>query len=205
MSLQVALGVLLVDVLLSGDNALIIALVCRTLSPEHRRNALWLGVAGALLARLVLTAFATLVMHVPFIKLIGSLLLLKISIDLIVENSLQASPKHVLEHSSAQGIWAAARTIVVADMVMSLDNVLALSAVTQNNWSMLITGLLLSIPVLMFGSVYVGRLLDAFPQFLLLGGAILGGVSGSLMVDDPILVGHSIALRLWLLLWCLWC
>ena len=180
---------LLVDVLLSGDNALIIALVCRSLSLEHRRKALWLGVAGALLARLVLTACATLVMHVPLIKLVGGLLLLKISIDLVVDNTLQDSASHAPEHSSAQDVWSAARTIVVADMVMSLDNVLALSAVTQNNWLMLAAGLLLSIPILMFGSVYVGRLLDAFPHFLWLGGAVLGGVSGAMMVDDPIFGG----------------
>lgn len=189
MSFQVALGVLLIDVLLSGDNAIIIALVCHSLSLEHRRKALWLGVAGALLARLVLTAGATLVMHVPLIKLVGGFLLLKISIDLIVDNSLQDAASHTQEPSSAQDVWTAARTIVVADIVMSLDNVLALSAVTQNNWLMLAAGLLLSIPILMFGSVYVGRLLDTFPRFLWLGGAILGGVSGSLMVDDPIFGG----------------
>jgi hypothetical protein len=89
-------------------------------------------------------------------------------------------------HSSAQDIYSAATTIVLADIVMSLDNVLALSAITQNNWQMLVVGLLLSIPILMFGTLYISRLLDIFPYFLWIGGAILGGVSGSLIVDDSI-------------------
>jgi YjbE family integral membrane protein len=120
----VAPGVLLVDILLSGDNAIVIAMVCRTLSKEHRTKALWLGVIGAFLARLVLTSCATLAMHLPLIKLIGGLLLLKISIELIVDNAHQGPNSPQPQHSSANDIFYAARTIVLADVVMSLDNVL---------------------------------------------------------------------------------
>ncbi len=155
LSLNVALGVLLVDILLSGDNAIVIALVCRRLSKEHRTKALWMGVLGAFVARLVLTSCATLAMHLPLVKLIGGLLLLKISIELIVDNAGQDSSGAKSDHSGANDIYSAARTIILADIVMSLDNVLALSAITQNNWQMLAAGLLLSIPILMFGSLYL--------------------------------------------------
>lgn len=188
-SLNVALGVLLVDILLSGDNAIVIALVCRTLSSEHRTKALCLGVLGAFVARLVLTSCATLAMNLPLIKLVGGVLLLKISIELIVDNDKQAGRLTEPLHSSESDVFSAARTIVLADIVMSLDNVLALSALTQNNWQMLTLGLLLSIPILMFGSLYLSRLLEFFPHLLWVGGAVLGGVSGALIVDDPVFAG----------------
>ena len=188
-SLNVAMGVLLVDILLSGDNAIVIALVCRSLSKAHRSKALWLGVLGAFGARLLLTGVASLAMNLPLIKLIGGLLLLKISIDLIVDNAggdgLPVDP----QDSSPGDIFAAARTIILADIVMSLDNVVALSAVSQNNFQMLVAGLLLSIPILMFGSLYIARLLDVFPYLLWVGGAILGGVSGALIIEDPVFGG----------------
>ncbi len=188
-SLNVGLGVLLVDILLSGDNAIVIALVCRSLSKAHRTKALWLGIAGAFVARLVLTGVATLAMNLPLIKLIGGLLLLKISIDLVVDNAAQDGLPIDPEDSSAEDVFAAARTIVLADIVMSLDNVVALSAISQNNLQMLIAGLLLSIPILMFGSLYIVRLLDLFPWLVWAGGALLGGVSGALIIDDPIFDG----------------
>ena len=189
LSFNVALGVLFVDILLSGDNAIVIALVCRSLSKEHRVKALWLGVLGAFLARLVLTGFATLAMNIPLIKLVGGFLLLKISIDLIVDNFQDEGTASDTRHSPSVDIFSAAKTIVIADVVMSIDNVLALSAITQNNFSMLIGGLLLSIPILMFGSLYISRLLDVFPYLLWIGGAILGGVSGALIIDDPVFRG----------------
>ena len=136
---------------------------------------------------MVFTSCANLLMQLPLLKLIGGLTLLKIAIDLIVKNH---SPRRVhLPSSQTHDLWAAAKTIVLADIVMSLDNVLALSAVTQNNWLMLLIGLLLSLPMLMFGSVYVSRLLDAFPNFLWLGAAILGGVAGKLIADEAALEG----------------
>ena len=189
LSLNVALGVLLVDILLSGDNAIVIALVCRSLSKEHRFKALWLGILGAFLARLVLTSCAAFAMKLPLIKLIGGLVLLKISIELIVANAGNEQLRADHGHSSSNDLYSAAKTIVLADIVMSLDNVLALSAITQNNFQMLMVGLGVSMLILMFGSLYVSRLLDAFPYLLWVGGAILGAVSGALMIDDPIFGG----------------
>ena len=188
-SLNVAMGVLLVDILLSGDNAIVIALVCRSLSKEHRSKALWLGVLGAFGARLVLTGVATMAMNLPLIKLIGGILLLKISIDLIVDNAGADGLPLDTQDSSPGDVFAAARTIILADIVMSLDNVVALSAISQNNFQMLVAGLLLSIPILMFGSLYIARLLDVFPYLVWVGGAILGGVSGALIIDDPVFGG----------------
>ena len=189
LSLNVGLGVLLVDILLSGDNAIVIALVCRTLSPAHRSKALWLGVLGAFVARLVLTSVASLAMNLPLIKLIGGLLLLKIAIDLMVDNASANGLPIDAERSNADDMFTAAKTIVLADLVMSLDNVVALSAITQNNFPMLVVGLLLSIPILMFGSLYIGRLLTVFPWLIWVGGAMLGGVSGALIIEDPVFGG----------------
>jgi YjbE family integral membrane protein len=189
LSLNVAMGVLLVDILLSGDNAIVIALACRSLSKEHRVKALWLGVLGAFLARLVLASSATLALRLPLIKLIGGLILLKISIELLVNNAKNERLPEGPQRSSASDLFAAAKTIVLADIVMSLDNVLALSVITQNSFQMLFVGLLISIPILMFGSLYISRVLDVFPYVIWAGGAILGAVGGALMIDDPIFGG----------------
>ena len=190
LSLNVGLGVLLTDVLLSGDNAMVIALVCRSLSPAHRTRALWLGILGAFLVRLVLTSVANVAMNLPFIKLIGGLLLLKIAMDLMVDNADPNGLPIDAQSSPAQDVLAAAKTIVLADVVMSLDNVVALSAITQNNMPMLVAGLLLSIPILMFGSLYISRLLVVFPYLVWVGAAMLGGVAGALVIDDPVFNGY---------------
>ena len=188
-SFNVILGVLLVDILLSGDNAIVIALVCRSLPKSAQFRVMWLGILGAFLARVLLTGVATMAMQLPFLKLIGGLLLLKISVGLIVDNIKSEPGEGGLELEPQQTVWAAAKTIILADLVMSLDNVLALSAVTHNNFEMLTLGLLLSIPILMFGSIYIAKLIDMFPLFLWLGAAVLGGVSGGLLIDDPIFDG----------------
>lgn len=188
-SFNVIFGVLLVDILLSGDNAIVIALVCRSLPKRQQTRVMWLGILGALLARLLLTSVATLAMQLPLIKLVGGLLLLKISVGLIVDN---IDPKEPVADGALEpesNVYAAAKTIILADIVMSLDNVLALSAVTQNNFQMLVLGLLLSIPILMFGSLYIAKLLDMFPVFLWVGAGILGGVAGGLLIDDPVFGG----------------
>ena len=188
-SLNVILGVLLVDILLSGDNAIVIALVCRSLPKSAQFRVMWLGILGAFLARLLLTCVASLAMQLPIIKLVGGLLLLRISIGLIVDN-VQAHHPAVEDFAAPKkSVYEAAKTIILADVVMSLDNVLALSAVTNNNFEMLILGLVLSIPILMFGSSYIAKLLDMFPILLWGGAAVLGGVSGGLLIDDPLFEG----------------
>lgn len=188
-SFNVILGVLLVDILLSGDNAIVIALVCRSLPKRQQNRVMWLGILGAFLARLLLTFVATLAMQLPLIKLVGGLLLLKISVGLIIDNIDAQQPTEDESLDAGESVYAAAKTIIVADIVMSLDNVLALSAVTQNSFQMLVLGLVLSIPILMFGSIYIARLLDMFPVFLWIGAAILGGVAGGLLIDDPLFGG----------------
>ena len=186
LSLNLILGVLFVDIVLSGDNAIVIALACRSLSKKHRFKAMWLGVVGAFFARLLLSVFTSLVMVIPLIKLIGGFLLLQISISLIINNA-DNQPREVdAPLAISDDILSAAKTIVLADVVMSLDNVLALTAITQNNFQMLMIGLLISIPILMFGSIYLSRLLDMHPKLLWVGGAVLGAVAGSLIIDDPV-------------------
>ena len=187
-SFQVILGVLLVDILLSGDNAIVIALVCRSLPKSAQAKVMWIGISGAFLARLLMTSIAVLVMEIPLIKIIGGLLLLKISVDLIVDNvKSESGHAPAVDLAPQATMWAAARTIIVADVVMSLDNVLALSAVTDNHFGMLIFGLVLSIPILMFGSIYIARALDRFPILLWVGAALLGGVAGPMLIEDVVL------------------
>ena len=188
LSFQVILGVLLVDILLSGDNAIVIALVCRSLPKSAQAKVMWIGILGAFLARLFMTSIAVFVMEWPLIKLIGGLLLLKISVDLVLDNAkLSRANGLPVEITPQSTTWAAARTIILADVVMSLDNVLALSAVTDNHLGMLVVGLVLSIPILMFGSIYISRALDRFPLLLWVGAAILGGVAGSMLIEDSLL------------------
>jgi YjbE family integral membrane protein len=198
-SLQVILGILLVDILLSGDNAIVIALVCRSLPPSAQSKVMWIGILGAFLARLLLTSVASMVLEIPLIKLVGGLLLLKISVDLILDNVRHGANNHETpSHAVPQGsVWAAAKTIVLADIVMSLDNVLALSAVTGEHLGMLILGLVLSIPILMFGSIYISRALDRFPILLWAGAGILGGVAGSMLVKDTIFHGFIQSESMW--------
>jgi len=198
-SLQVILGILLVDILLSGDNAIVIALVCRSLPPAAQSKVMWIGILGAFLARLLLTSVASMVLEIPLIKLLGGLLLLKISVDLILDNVRHGANAHQTpSHAVPQGsVWAAAKTIVLADIVMSLDNVLALSAVTGEHLGMLILGLVLSIPILMFGSIYISRALDRFPILLWAGAGILGGVAGSMLVKDTIFDGFIPDENMW--------
>lgn len=186
LSLNLIFGVVFVDIILSGDNAVVIALACRSLDKDHRGKAMWWGVIGAFFARLIFSGFASLVMSIPLIKLFGGFLLLKIAISLITDNADDDYPSVDNPHSVAENILSAVKTIVLADIVMSVDNVLALTAITQNNFQMLMIGLLISIPILMFGSIYLSRLLDMYPKLLWLGGAVLGAVAGSLIIDDPI-------------------
>jgi len=195
----VAVGqIIMIDVLLGGDNAVVIALACRQL-PSHLRlkGILW-GTAGAIVLRVILIAFALTLLQVPFLKLVGAALLLWIGIQLL-------APGEEDGHSNIQGsdkLWAAVKTVIVADLVMSIDNVIAIAGVAtgaggQHQLPLVIFGLLVSIPIIIWGSQLVLKLMDRFPSIIAIGGMLLGWIAGTMAHSDP-------AVREWLPQTSLW-
>ena len=184
-----ALGVLLqivfLDLLLSGDNAVLIALACRNLPPEQARRAAWLGAGGAILFRVILTSMTAWLIELPFLQLLSALPLLIIAMNLMAEQGQHHLPNPSIE-AARSGVAAAAGVIIVSDATMSIDNVLALAAVSEGNFWMLAFGLALSIPIIVFGSFGFTRLMRAFPLLIDLGAALLGWVAGDMIVGDPL-------------------
>lgn len=179
--------IVIIDLLLGGDNAVVIALACRNLPDNQRlRGVIW-GTVGAIVLRVVLISFAVLLLDIPFLKLAGGLMLLWIGAKLIAPAEEG--------HDGIQGadrLWAAVRTIIVADAVMSIDNVIAIAGAAeradpQHRPALVIFGLVVSIPVIVWGSTLVLKLLDRFPVIVILGAALLGWIGGGLIIGDPAL------------------
>lgn len=187
------LKIMLVNIVLSGDNAIVIAMASRNLPPRQRRKAIWWGSFGAVALRLLLTAVAIYMLQVPFIQAAGSLLLLYIAVQLLFDHS---APKQV---KPAASLLSAVWTIVAADFIMSLDNVLAIAAIAEGNELLTFIGIGLCIPLIVWGSTMIVRLLDRFPLLVFLGAALLGYTAGEMIVKDrevgPLLVGTLPALQ----------
>ena len=169
-----------IDIVLGGDNAVVIGLACRRL-PEHQRRLgiLW-GMAGAIGLRVVLILFAVTLLAVPYLKLVGAALLLWIGIKLLLPEDDEGG--HNIEAGAT--LAAAIKTIIVADAVMSLDNVIAIAGAAKDSKFLIVFGLLLSIPIIMLGSQLVIRLMDRFPVVIVAGGALLGWIAGGMAVSD---------------------
>jgi len=170
-----------VNIVLSGDNAVVIALACRSLPPTQQRLAIIFGAAGAIVLRAVLTVFAVLLLARPYLKLVGGMLLLWIAIKLLLPDDDGDG-----ETDGKAGIYAAIKTIVIADLVMSLDNVLGVAAVAKGDVVLLVLGLLISMPLIIYGSTLIMRLMGRFPVIITLGAALLGYVAGEMAVTDPV-------------------
>jgi YjbE family integral membrane protein len=181
-----ALGsIILANVLLSGDNAVVIAMAARALPPSQQKKAIVFGSAAAIVMRIVLTLIAVKMLGLPWLKLVGGLALLWIGATLMSDEEEQH------DHAAKpMGIGAAVRTILVADLVMSLDNVLAVAAAAQGNTLLLVIGLAISIPLIVFGSTLILKIMDRFPLIITAGAALLGWLAGEMMLTDP-------AIRLW--------
>jgi len=177
------LQICLIDLLLGGDNAIVIAMACRGLPADLWRKAVWLGTGAAIGLRIALTVCAALVLTLPYVKLAGAALLVLIGIRLLAEDP--RGPPELDSAGPEGGLWRAIATIVLADTVMSLDNVLAVAAAARGNLWLLAFGLALSVPILILGSVAVARLLDRYPVLILAGGALVGWVAGETAVSDP--------------------
>jgi YjbE family integral membrane protein len=186
-ALSMVFQVFLLDLILSGDNALVIAMACRGLPPEQLRRAVLIGTSGAIVLRALLTTLAGWLLLVPWLKLIGAVLLLVIAVRLLTEE--EADEEGYSSDSSPQTLGGAVVTVLTADLIMSMDNVVGLAAVAQGSVFYLVLGLLLSVPLLMFGSLQITRLLQRQPLLVSIGAALLGYVAGDIAVSDPVVAG----------------
>ena len=178
--LMAALSIVFIDIILSGDNSVIIAMAVQSLPPEKRRKGIIIGAGAAAGMRILFTWFASQLMLTPFIKLVGGLLILWIALKLLMENEERR------EHKPAgESLWHAVRLIMIADATMSLDNVLAVAGASHGNIWLLWFGLGLSIPLVIFASSMLSRLMDRYPLIIIAGAAVLGKVGGEMIVTDP--------------------
>lgn len=180
--------IILIDILLGGDNAVVIALACRNLEPKQRLKGILWGTAGAIIMRILLIAFALTLLGIPFLKIVGALLLVWIGIKLLVPDED--------EHGNIQGsksVWNAVKTILIADFVMSLDNVIAIAGAAQNTHVdhqlyYVAFGLIVSVPIIIWGSTIVLKLIDRFPIVVLFGAALLGWIAGGMLITDVFVI-----------------
>lgn len=178
------LQIVWIDILLSGDNAVVIALACRSLPDNQRKWGIILGAGAAIVLRVIFAIFIVYLLQVPYLKLIGGVLLFWIAVKLMLPEE-GGEGGHV---SSGGSLFSAIRTIVIADAVMSLDNVIAIAAASHGRVELLILGLLISIPLIVYGSTMVLKALERFPLLITAGGALLGWIAGEVMVTDPVIV-----------------
>jgi YjbE family integral membrane protein len=189
-----ALEIVVINILLSGDNAVVIALACRNLPPRQRRWGVIWGAVGAIVLRIILTFFAVSLLQLSWLKLIGGVLLVWIGIKLIAEEDGEGG--HDVRASDR--LLSAIRTVVIADLVMSIDNVLGVAAAARGNLLLLIFGLVVSVPLVIGGAQIIMRLIERFPILIVAGGGLLGFVAGELIVDDSAIVDWVHAHAAWL-------
>ncbi|MEP7118921.1 MAG: TerC family protein [Acidobacteriota bacterium] len=175
-----------INILLSGDNAVVIALASRSLPAAQRRVAVLGGSAGAIVLRIVFCLVIVWLLHVPYLKLVGGLLLLYIGVKLVVPEG-EGEGDGV---AAKANVWGAIQTIIVADAVMSLDNVVAIAAAAHGSVLLITLGLIISIPLIVFGSQLVLGVLNRFPLLVLFGGGLLGWIAGEIIVSDPAVYTH---------------
>ena len=188
------LQIIIIDILLSGDNAVVIALACRNLPPHQRRLGIIWGVGGAIGLRVVLTFFAVTLLTLSYVKLVGGALLMWIGIKLVMPQPEEGGH----EIKAAGNLFSAIRTIIVADLVMSLDNVIAVAAAARDSVFLLVFGLALSIPLMVWASQLILRLMDRFPMIIVGGGALLGWIALSMAIADPVVKPSLEPVQHWL-------
>ncbi len=185
--------IIVINILLSGDNAVVIALACRNLPPHQRRWGVVWGAGGAILLRIVLTFFAISLLDLPWLKIVGGLLLLWIGVKLIADDGGEGH-----QVTASNQLFSAVRTIVVADLVMSLDNVIGVAAAAKGSLVLLVFGLVVSIPLVIVGSQLIMKAIERFPMLVMAGGGLLGYVAGEMAVTDNAVSGWIEAHAHWL-------
>lgn len=172
------LGIMMVNIVLSGDNAVVIALASRCLPPAQQKKAILWGSAGAIGLRVILTLVAVMLLQIPYLQFIGGLLLVWIAAKLLVEDN---SCENI---EASDSLWAAVKTIIIADIIMSLDNTLAIAAIAKGDWLLLILGLGISIPLIIFGSQLLVMVMARFPIIVYAGAGLIAWTAGEMMVRD---------------------
>jgi len=176
--------IVLIDLLLAGDNAVVIAMAVKTLTPKERKLGIGIGAAVAVVLRIGLTFFAAQLLQTPWIKLAGGVLIFWIAVKLVTDAAEDEATGH-----HAHNFWSAVWYILVADITMSLDNILAVAATSKGNFALLLFGLGLSIPFVIFTSTLLSRVMDRFPVVVWIGAAILGRVGAEMIMTDPVVHG----------------
>lgn len=193
----VGLGqIILINIVLSGDNAVVIALAARSLPPRQQKLAVFWGAGAAVVMRIVLTVVAVELLRYPYLKIVGALLLFWIAIKLLMPEDGDEG-----DVESSDNLWAAIKTILIADLVMSLDNVIAVAAAAKGSLLLLVLGLAISIPLVVFGATLLMKLMDRWPIIITIGAGLLGWVAGEMIVTDPLIkewVDASAAYLHWL-------
>lgn len=178
------LEVIGINIVLSGDNAMVVALACRSLPPARRRWGIVLATGATIILRIALTTTTAYLLAIPFLNVVGGILLLWIAVKLVARKD--GDQADGIE--GAGDLWTAVRTVAVADAVMSLDNIIGIAAVVQGDVLSIATGLAVSIPFVAFCSTLIIRVIDRFPVVIWAGGTVLGWIAGSVIVKDPVIV-----------------
>jgi len=181
MEYMVALGKIIgINIVLSGDNAVVIAMASRCLPPRQQKLAILWGSAGAIVLRIILTLVAIKLLAIPYLQFAGGILLIWIAAKLLLEDGGDGA-----DISAADSLWAAVKTIIMADLIMSLDNVMAIAGAAKGDLSLLIVGLALSIPLIIFGSQILVAIMRRFPIIIYVGAGLIAWTAGEMLVDDP--------------------
>jgi YjbE family integral membrane protein len=176
------LSIIWINILLSGDNAVVIAMACRALPPKQRMVGIMVGAGAAVLLRVIFTLALQYLLGLPWLRLIGGLLLVYIAVKLLTQNE----ETHEDSIAGSDNIWGAVKTVAIADMVMSLDNVLAIAGAAKGHPWLIVFGLVISIPLIVAGATLIMSLLNRFPVLVWAGAALLGWIAGELIMEDPI-------------------
>jgi YjbE family integral membrane protein len=182
---QGLLKIIFVNILLSGDNAVVIALASRTLPVSLRSRAIWFGALGAVVLRLIFSLFILQLMAVPYLKLIGALLLLWIGVKMLVPEHSHEGDEDNAAAKGSGSIWNAVKTIIIADAVMSLDNVIAIAAAAGGNFLLILIGLAMSVPLIIYGSTLILHFLIRYPILVMAGAGLIGWIAGEIWITDP--------------------
>jgi YjbE family integral membrane protein len=174
-----SLEIIVINILLSGDNAVVIALACRNLPKKQRALGIFWGVIGAVVLRIVLTFFAVQLLLLPYVQLVGAALLIWIGVKLVAEDD---DGEHDVQGSDR--LFSAVKTVIVADLVMSVDNVIGVAGAAKGSLPLLVFGLVVSIPLVVVGSQLIMKLIDRFPWLVIAGGGLLGYIAGEIATED---------------------
>ncbi|MDE2004217.1 MAG: TerC family protein [Betaproteobacteria bacterium] len=188
-----ALEIIVINILLSGDNAVVIALACRNLPPKQRRWGIFWGAIGAIVLRIILTFFAVSLLKLPWLKIVGGIALVWIGIKLIA-----AEESDDVEIRGSEQLLSAVWTVIVADVVMSIDNVLGVAAAAKGSLLLLVFGLVISVPLIIAGAQLVMKAIERYPILIVAGGGLLGFIAGELIIDDTAISPWVAAKASWL-------